>query len=867
MTRHMRVTVIAPALNEVGSIEQLIDALLGQSRQADEIIIADGGSTDGTRRKLDERSAAEPRLTVVDGPGGISENRNAAIRSAGEGIIACTDAGCVPQPDWLENLCRPFDSGADWVAGISLPAGENQRDVALALALMPAPNEIKPDGFSPGGASQAFTKTAWARIGGFPEGMTAGEDTIFGQRMRAAGFQPVFTPQAAVLWSGPAGFGQTMLKARRWGEADGRSGWGPRQYLKLTVVYWTPLLATVVGVASRWWVIAGLGILALFSMGVLRTHKKMRWVAGIGKWVVLPVAHSGKMLYQTFGWLKGFLEAGSGRSPRAFLRRWARRAASRAKRVVRPFLPDPVMARLRGAAAASRSRTNVTVFVEDPRAARKWLQSLPNTYRVAVLGTAPPEGSGETSVHSIASPDWDGEAPATASWILSRSEVEVVIVAETGPPRIDLGRFNEPALAVRAVAASSEAWATVEASHPDVAASLARQAGLRIGLVPVPSTGRPVGRRDPIRTIGAVVMLGTVPLYDIGGGSRGAQITQELLARGYHVVHTYLFDADESVDLGLRIVHPNLEHMRLEDFDIEAYRSRLQTDDLIAILEIPHPAFLPLVRPLREHGFKIAYDLMDDWSDPALGGWGYAAWAEEGVAVSSDVLIASAPSLVKRLADMTGRHVVEVPNAVNTRLFQPGDFEQPHDIPPGNGPVFEYHGSLYGDWFDWEALKRVADAYPDARLLIIGDEKKHPPMPGNVHFLGLKPQFELPAYLAYTDVALVPFVVSETTHAVSPLKAFEYLAMGVPVAASPLEPLVDLPGVHTDTDLVAAVGAALTGPRPDSESARRLYSWEERLHRLFSAAGMTLREDTETPAVRLLQRPIIRYRSDERLLT
>ena len=74
--------------------------------------------------------------------------------------------------------------------------------------------------------------------------------------------------------------------------------------------------------------------------------------------------------------------------------------------------------------------------------------------------------------------------------------------------------------------------------------------------------------------------------------------------------------------------------------------------------------------------------------------------------------------------------------------------ELPVDIPPGDGPLLSYHGSLYGDWFDWDALRAVAESFPEARVQVIGDEHGHPPVPGNVRFLGLKPQFQLPWYLA-----------------------------------------------------------------------------------------------------------------------
>ena len=104
-------------------------------------------------------------------------------------------------------------------------------------------------------------------------------------------------------------------------------------------------------------------------------------------------------------------------------------------------------------------------------------------------------------------------------------------------------------------------------------------------------------------------------------------------------------------------------------------------------------------------------------------------------------------------------------------MFGPGVRTVPDDLPSGDGPVFEYHGSLYGNWFDWDGLADVAAAFEGARIIVIGDPPDgRPALPENVHLLGLKPQHEIAAYLACSDVGLLPFVVSATTHAVSPLK-------------------------------------------------------------------------------------------------
>jgi hypothetical protein len=138
-------------------------------------------------------------------------------------------------------------------------------------------------------------------------------------------------------------------------------------------------------------------------------------------------------------------------------------------------------------------------------------------------------------------------------------------------------------------------------------------------------------------------------------------------------------------------------------------------------------------------------------------------------------------------------------------------------------------------------------------------------LPVNVFLLGLKPQTDLAAYLAHTDVALIPFKVTETTHAVSPLKVYEYLAMGVPVAAPPLQPLLGLDGVFLDEDLVAAVGAARAAPAPDPRAVIVSHSWTARVATLFEALGWEPAETSGQP-VRIETRPVRHYPPDQRLL-
>ena len=280
-----------------------------------------------------------------------------------------------------------------------------------------------------------------------------------------------------------------------------------------------------------------------------------------------------------------------------------------------------------------------------------------------------------------------------------------------------------------------------------------------------------------------------------------------------------LFEAQESVDLGLRFVHPNLEQARVDRFDPQGHAGRAHSTGLV-LIEAPADPLLAHGRALKRAGWELVYDVIDDWSDPALGGEWYRPELEQELVTSADRVVASAPDLIRRVEAM-GRTATLVPNAVNVSVFGVELPPRPADLPEAE-TIIGYHGSLYGEWLDWESVGRVAEANPQAIVAVIGDDKAaRPAMPPNVRFLGLKSQTDLPAYVQRFDVGLVPFKMNDTTHAVSPLKAYEYLASGVPIAAPPLRALEGLDGAHLDPDLVSAVGACprlrtpRSGPSPE----------------------------------------------------
>jgi glycosyltransferase involved in cell wall biosynthesis len=304
---------------------------------------------------------------------------------------------------------------------------------------------------------------------------------------------------------------------------------------------------------------------------------------------------------------------------------------------------------------------------------------------------------------------------------------------------------------------------------------------------------------------GVTFILSGVPISDSGGGQRATQLALELLHRNNLVVFINKFPRHESVDLNIQIMEPNLLTYSVDCFDLqtfmESYRLVLRNKDVSAIVEFPLPDFVPLVNGIRAIGGTIIYDLIDDWTTSLGSSW-YSVKTEQAIIKASDILIATSQPLREQLEQLSGRPVTLVPNAVNLNIFSRStNYERPPDLVPGEF-VICYIGALWGEWFNWDLLRKIALAYPKASVIVIGDYRGQCAQPPpNLHFLGLKAQTELPAYLAHSDVTIIPWTVSQLTHATNPLKVYEYLAMGKPVVAPPIKALEGIPYVFlSDSD-------------------------------------------------------------------
>lgn len=316
------ISLIATVFNEQDNIERWLDSLLAQSEIPDEIVIVDGGSRDKTWELLQKRSVADPRLKVFQEKSNRSEGRNIAIAKASGDVIVATDAGCVYDKHWFEDLHAAMaNNDAQFVGAAFGPSLKKEDGLLLyliATATTPAPFEFTSRNWLPSSRSVAFTKKIWEAVGGYPEWIPICEDIVFDLKILKKGVVTEYVRTPLVFWRPRLSLRAYIKQLFDYTRSDGHGKlWLHRQLIRYGV-YGGAIVLIILSVLYTWWLlvllfVAGVGYMEKFWRRYLTFAKELPFDRCMAGFILLPFIIAIGDVAKMCGWPVGVYERLSGK--------------------------------------------------------------------------------------------------------------------------------------------------------------------------------------------------------------------------------------------------------------------------------------------------------------------------------------------------------------------------------------------------------------------------------------------------------------------------------------------------------------------------------------------------------------------------
>lgn len=321
------VSIIVPVLNEENYIEACLDSLVRSAAGMEfEVLVMDGGSSDGTPGIVRAFAVREPRVSLHANPGRLQSagfNRGAAIASPRAGVLVRADAHALYPRDFIAN-CLAALLGHD-VASVVVPM-VNHGGVGLQRAIAAAQSSRLGNGGSAhrtGGVSglvehghhAAFRREAFLALGGYDAGFSHNEDAELDVRLNRSGQRIWMCREAPVTYFPRRSFRALARQYYNHGRGRARTLMlhrirpRPRQLAPLGILA-ACVAALLLGLWNRWFLLVPASYAALCLAWAAAASLRARdpWLLAAGP--ALVVVH--------LGWACGFLAqlaGGAGRSP------------------------------------------------------------------------------------------------------------------------------------------------------------------------------------------------------------------------------------------------------------------------------------------------------------------------------------------------------------------------------------------------------------------------------------------------------------------------------------------------------------------------------------------------------------------------
>lgn len=222
-----KISVIIPVKNAEVVIGDCLEAVFAQSYEVYEVLVVDGHSKDRTV----ERAKEFPVKIMYEDYGTVGGARQVGLENARGEYVAFTDADCIPERDWLQNLVKEFSDDIVGVGGGIKNIGEGiwGRSIGLIMnTFVGSANSVQGRLFketrfvkSISGCNSMYRRETLLKIGGYNVTLSVNEETELNRKLSRFG-RLLYTPDAVVLHNQGRGLRDFAKRMYQFGRGRGR---------------------------------------------------------------------------------------------------------------------------------------------------------------------------------------------------------------------------------------------------------------------------------------------------------------------------------------------------------------------------------------------------------------------------------------------------------------------------------------------------------------------------------------------------------------------------------------------------------------------------------------------------------------------
>ncbi|MCC9296344.1 glycosyltransferase [Clostridium sp. WLY-B-L2] len=223
--------------------------------------------------------------------------------------------------------------------------------------------------------------------------------------------------------------------------------------------------------------------------------------------------------------------------------------------------------------------------------------------------------------------------------------------------------------------------------------------------------------------------------------------------------------------LSIKLIIPNLKNsFKRNNFDN------------VDILWLTNPKYYYLTKIIKYN--KLIYRCADD-----LSSFNWAcktmSYFEKRIIKKADLVFVTAHNLIKKKQCLR-KDLIYLPNGVELGNFIRKKYIIPKKFQNNKRKKCIYVGAI-DHWFDLNLLKYCAERLNQIDFYLIGPYKIDLislKSCENIHILGKIDYKQIPNYLYYSDVGIIPFKVNNLTDSITPIKLYEYMSVGLNVVST-----------------------------------------------------------------------------------